>query len=142
MTAPRSASIAWLQEPAGEDKTTLDYSEAIARWLGARRAMEALDTFEHLPGVDPASVQEVRERFAEREREAISSLAAFDGGADARTRERRRRQAEALGRVAATDELRELAATDLLPETIVQEAASTGNAELIGRLEGQGPAPH
>ncbi len=134
--------LGWLPQPAGEDKTALDYTEAIARRLGARRAMEALDAFEHLPGVDPESVQEVRERFAEWEQEAISSLATFDRGADSRTSELRRHQAEALGRVAATDELRELAETGLLPETIVQEAAPTADAETAARPDGRGPAPH
>ena len=38
-------------------------------------------------------------------------------------RELRRRQAEALSRVAATDALRELAEAGLLPEVLVQRAA-------------------
>ena len=125
---PRSERLAErlaarLPEPAGEDPNELAYAEANARRLAARRTGEALEEFERLPGIEEAAVEDVKETFARWEQEAIDSLSELDRKAGHGGRELRRRQAEALGRVAAAEELRELAEMGLMPEALVQRAA-------------------
>ena len=112
----------WLPEPAGEDPTQLAYAEASGRWLAARRAGEALEEFERLPSIDAETVEDVKETFARGEREASASLEELDREVD-HVGELRRRQAEALGRIAVTDALRELADVGLLPEVMVSRTA-------------------
>lgn len=114
----------WLPQPPGQDPTGLAYAEASARRLAARRAIEELELFERLPNISASSVDGARERFARWEREAITSIDELDRGADHDVREIHQHQAEALSRVTATDELRELAQAGLLPETIVDRASS------------------
>ncbi len=113
----------WLPEPAGEDPKQVAYAEASARRIAARRVGEALELFERLPSIDAETVEDVKKTFARWERGAIASLEEFDREMEPGGSELRRRQAEALSRVAVTDALRELAETGLLPEAIVQSAA-------------------
>ncbi len=118
-----------LPEPVGEDPYELAYAEASARRLAARRTGEALDLFERLPGIEEAAVEDVKETFARWEQEAIDSLSELDRKAGHGGRELRRRQAEALARVASADKLQELAEMGLLPQEIVQRAAQAVTAE-------------
>ncbi len=113
----------WLPEPAGEDSKQVAYGEASARRLGARRAGEALEEFERLPTINAETVEEVKETFAQGEREAIASLEELDREMEPGGSELRQRQAEALSRVAVTDALRELAEVGLLPEAMVSRTA-------------------
>lgn len=113
----------WLPEPAGEDPKQVAYAEASARRLAARRAGEALELFERLPSIDAETVEDVKETFARGEREAISSLEEFNREMEPGDRKLRRRQAEALSRVAVTDALQELAEVGLLPEAMVSRTA-------------------
>ena len=113
----------WLPEPAGEDPGELAYAEASARRLAARRTGEALGLFERLPDIERQTVEKVRETFAGWEQEAIASLEDLDRGAGQAHRELRRRQAEALGRIAVTDALRELSDVGLLPKAMVGRTA-------------------
>lgn len=108
-----------LPEALGEPQIDASYAEASARRIAARRASEALDVFERLPGIDMATVEPVKETFARWEREAdraASDLDHMDGPGGRRLRQR---QAEALGRVAAADKLQELSESGLLPEAMV-----------------------
>jgi CPA1 family monovalent cation:H+ antiporter len=123
--------VARLPRPVGEDPDEIAYSEASARRLAARRAGEALELFERLPGIDAATVEGVKEIFARWEQEALASLAGLDRRVG-RDQEMRRRQAEALSRVAATDELRELVEAGILPETIVERATQAVVTEVSG----------
>ena len=115
--------IGWLPEPAGEDPTQLAYAEASGGRLAARRAGEALEEFERLPSIDAETVEDVKETFAQGEREASASLEELDREVGHGGRGLRRRQAEALGRIAVTDTLRELADVGLLPEVMVSRTA-------------------
>ena len=115
--------IGWLPEPAGEDPTQLAYAEASGRRLAARRAGEALEEFERLPSIDAETVEDVKETFARGEREASASLEELDREVGHGGRGLRRRQAEALGRIAVTDTLRELADVGLLPKVMVSRTA-------------------
>ncbi len=117
--------IGWLPEPAGEDPTQLAYAEASARRLAARRTGEALELFERLPGIDAETVEDVKETFARGEREASASLEELAREVGHGGRRLRRRQAEALSRIAVTDALRELADVGLLPEVMVSRTAQT-----------------
>ncbi len=114
---------AWLPQPPGQDPTELAYAEASARRLAARRAIEELELFERLPNISASSVEGAKEMFVRWEREAIASVDELDREADHDGHGLRRRQAEALSRVAATDALRELAQAGLLPEAIVNRAS-------------------
>jgi CPA1 family monovalent cation:H+ antiporter len=113
----------WLPQPPGQDPTELAYAEASARRLAARRTIEELELFERLPNISASSVEDAKETFARWEQEAIASVDELDRGVDHDNRELRRRQAEALSRVAATDALRELSDVGLLPEAIVNRAS-------------------
>ena len=115
--------IGWLPEPAGEDPKQVAYAEASGRRLAARRAGEALEEFEHLPGIDTEMVENVKQTFVRGERKATDTLEEFDREMEPGGRELRQRQAEALSRVAATDALRELAEVGLLPEAMVSRTA-------------------
>ncbi|MDP9457892.1 MAG: sodium:proton antiporter [Actinomycetota bacterium] len=113
----------WLPEPAGEDPTGVAYAEASARRLAARRTGEALEEFGRMPGIEASVVETVKETFARWEQEAVASLEEFDREEDQGGRELRRRQADALSRVASADALHELVEVGLLPEEIARRAA-------------------
>lgn len=117
--------IGWLPEPAGEDPTQLAYAEASARQLAARRTGEALELFERLPSIDAETVEDVKGTFARGEREASASLEELAREVGHGGSRLRRRQAEALSRIAVTDALRELADVGLLPEVMVSRTAQT-----------------
>ncbi|MDP8949716.1 MAG: hypothetical protein M3N00_05660 [Actinomycetota bacterium] len=99
----------WLPEPAGEAPEVIAYSEASARRLAARRAGEALEDLERMPGIEEEAVEDAKETFARWEQEAITSLEELDSRVGEGGRELRRHQAEALARVASADKLQELA---------------------------------
>jgi len=116
--------VGWMPQPPGQDPTELAYAEVSARRLAARRAIEALDLFGRLPNVSASSVEGAKDTFRRWEREAIASVEELDreAGGDEEY-DIRRRQAEALSRVAATDALRELARVGLLPQMLVDRAS-------------------
>lgn len=116
--------VGWMPQPPGQHPTELAYAEVSARRLAARRAIEGLDLFGRLPNVSASSVEGAKEAFRRWEREAIASVEELDreAGGD-EEHDIRRRQAEALSRVAATDALRELARVGLLPQMLVDRAS-------------------
>ncbi|CAA9476838.1 MAG: Na+/H+ antiporter [uncultured Solirubrobacteraceae bacterium] len=107
---------AMLPEPAGEDPGDLAYSEAMARCLAARHAVDALELFEDVPNVDAASIEGARSSFAEMETEAEEALE------DATGDETHARAANALSRVAAADALEQLSDAGLLPAAVARKA--------------------
>jgi hypothetical protein len=113
--------LAVLPEPAGVDPAELAYAEAMARQLAARRTLEALNLFDLLPNVDATVVQRARELFVRWERDAIASLAELD--CTGQYGQLRRRQAEALTRMASSDALDELSGLGLLPALTAKQAA-------------------
>ncbi len=119
----------WLPEPAGEDPEEIAYTEASARRLAARRAGEALEELERMPGIEEEAVEDVKQTFARWEQEAITSLEELDRRVGEGGRELRRHQAEALARVASTDKLQELAEVGLLPQEMVHRAAQAVTAK-------------
>ncbi|MDP9359192.1 MAG: cation:proton antiporter [Chloroflexota bacterium] len=121
---------AWLPEPLGADADELAYAEASARRIAARRTGEALTLFEHLPNVTAAAIKEAKAVFARWERHAVSSLDGLYPDADPGAGEQQRRQAAALGRVAAAEALDELAVVGLLPERVARQAAESVAAEV------------
>jgi CPA1 family monovalent cation:H+ antiporter len=108
--------VSALPEPAGADATELAYAEATARRLAARRTSEALELFDGLPGLRPASVQRARETIAGWEREAIASLDELDARTGRDATALHAEQVRTLARAAAVRELTELVDTGLLPE--------------------------
>ena len=122
--------LPWLDRLAAAAlSAAVAYAEASARRLAVRRTGEALEEFERLPGIEEAAVEDVRETFARWEQETVDSLSELDRKAGHEGRGLRRRQAEALGRGDAAEELRKLAETGLLPEALVQRAAQAVAAE-------------
>ncbi|MDQ3925304.1 MAG: sodium:proton antiporter [Actinomycetota bacterium] len=113
----------WLPEPAGEDPEEIAYAEASARRLAARRAAEALEELEGMPGIEEEAVEDAKKTFDRWEQEAIASLEELNRRVGHGGGELRRHQAEALARVASADKVRELAEVGLLPEVIAQRAA-------------------
>jgi CPA1 family monovalent cation:H+ antiporter len=125
--------IGWLPKPVGEDPSELAYAEATARRLAARRTVEALAMFEHLPNIRPEAIEEARRTFTRWEQEATASLNELDGEEARDLDDLHRRQAEALSRVAATEALGELAEVGLLPAVVARRAAEavvTGVSEV------------
>jgi len=120
----------WLPEPIGEDPSELAYAEATARRLAARRTVEALGMFEHLPNVHHESVEEARRTFTRWEREAVASLDELDGEGARDLGALHRRQAEVLSRVAATEALGELTEVGLLPAAVARRAAQAVTTEV------------
>jgi CPA1 family monovalent cation:H+ antiporter len=114
--------LALLPEPAGVDPEEGAYAEAMARQLAARRTIEALGLFDRLPNVAPATVEQARELFARWERDAVTSVEELDRTVGDRG-ELRRRQAEALTRMASGDALRQLSDVGLLPAATARGAA-------------------
>ncbi len=114
--------LAVLPEPAGVDPEEGAYAEAMARQLAARRTIEALGLFDRLPNVAPATVEQARELFARWERDAVTSVEELDRTVGDRG-ELRRRQAEALTRMASGDALRQLSDVGLLPAATARRAA-------------------
>lgn len=110
-----------LPEPAGEDPAELSYAEATARQIAARRTCEALGLFDRLPNLSASTVDEARRLFERWEHEAVTSLDELDRSHGEHA-ELRRRQAEAVTRVAASDALAELAEVGLLPRTTADDA--------------------
>ena len=121
---------AWLPNPLGEDPTELAYAEASARRLAAQRTGEALELFNRLPNIEPAIVEDAKRTFARWEQEAVDTLAELDADVDRDVQRVRRRQAEALMRVASTDALEELAAIGLLPEAMARKVAAAVSADI------------
>jgi CPA1 family monovalent cation:H+ antiporter len=119
----------WLPKPAGEDPGEIAYTEASGRRLAARRAGEALEKLEGMPGIEEEAVEDAKKTFARWEQEAIASLEELDRRVGYSGRELRRHQAETLARVAATDELQELAEVGLLPHEIARRASQAVVAE-------------
>ncbi len=134
--APRLARLVQrlvrrLPEPAGEDPAELDYAEATARRLAARRTAEALELFDRLPNLEASTVERARRVFERWEREAVASLDELDRSFGQHD-ELRRRQAEAVSRVASADQLHELSEIGLLPAATAAQAARAVGAEASG----------
>jgi len=122
--------VGWLPEPAGEDPTELSYAEASARRLAARRTTDALELFDRLSNIDPATVDSVRQIFHRWEEKAITELDEIDQASPGHNRELHRRQAEALSRSVASDALRELTEIGLLPVVVAQRARQAIDSDL------------
>ncbi len=107
--------VSALPEPAGEDPVDLAYAEATARRLAARRTVQALEVFDHLPGVDHATVEEARRTVTGWEEEAIARLDELDARSGADARALHRAQVRTLAQAAAHREMEELVDSGLLP---------------------------
>ena len=114
--------IGYLPSPPTERPEELEYAEATARRLAARRTVEELTLFERLPNIDADSVESARQTFHRWEERAVAQLEELDGD-DTDRLDLRRRQAEALCAASATDALDELARSGLLPSAVAAKAA-------------------
>jgi CPA1 family monovalent cation:H+ antiporter len=116
--------VAWLPAPGDDDAGDLAHAEAAARRLAARQTSDALEVFEHLPGVRAVTVERVRGTFRDWEAAADRVLAEFDDGSDRTRRALHERQAQLLARAASARQLRELVDSGILPEEVVRRLPS------------------
>jgi CPA1 family monovalent cation:H+ antiporter len=123
--------VARLPEPAGEDPAELAYAEATARRLAARRTSEALGLFDRLPNLEGSTVERARRLFERWEHDAVLAMDELDRSFGQHD-ELRRRQAEAVSRVASADQLHQLSQVGLLPAVTAAEAALDVAAESAG----------
>lgn len=122
----------WLPSSVSAEPSELAYAEATARQLAARRTIDAIELFEQLPNITPATVQKAKQTFTRWEQEARESLAKLDQHATDEQRAIYARQAAALSRIAAADALGALASIGLLPEATAEHEAEE-LAEEIGK---------
>lgn len=139
--AARRAALPWygglhrrllglLPEPLGEDLNEVAYIEVSARRLAAQRACEELDLFKGLPTVQVTNVDEVKKTFLHWEEAAVAALERLDEGSQLNLALLRRRQAEALARIAAVEALAELAESGLMSGPATDQAAARIASEL------------
>ena len=121
-----------LPKPPRESAGEVVYAEASARRLATRRVGEELESFALLPNAKPSAVEKAREIFDVWEKQAVATLSRLDRGEEFVQEKFYRRQAEALGRIAALDALRGLTEAGLLSESLVDRTAEAVSAE-IGR---------
>ena len=119
-----------LPKPPGESAGEVVYAEASARRLATRRVGEELESFALLPNVKPSAVEKAREIFDVWEKQAVATLSRLDRGEEFVQEKFYRRQAEALGRIAALDALRGLTEAGLLSESLVDRTAEAVSAEI------------
>jgi hypothetical protein len=91
-----------LPEPAGSDPEELAYAEATARRLAARRTADALDVFDDLSAIGPATVERARSTFHSWEQAAIEELDELDSRSASDDRALHARQVATLTEAAAT----------------------------------------
>lgn len=116
--------------PAGDGPEDLAYAEVSARFLAARRTIQALDLFVELPNVAAHTIERASETFTAWEQDAAYTLVEFDerfGEEGARVR---RLQAQLLSKVAAEEALRNLATIGLLPEALIEQTSAQIAADL------------
>ena len=123
--------VARLPEPAGEDPVELAYAEATARRLAAKRTAEALELFDRLPNVGAPTVDKARQLFMRWEHDAVAALDELDRTVGHRD-ELRRRQAEALSRIASAEALHQLSEVGLLPAATAERAVEDVATEAGG----------
>lgn len=114
--------LKWLPSPPDADPEQLAYAEATARWIAARRAVEALDLFDSVPAVHDEAVERSRKVFAGWEKDATTRLEEIDDSCGEETRPLHRRQASMIARAASGEELAALTRSGLLPQSVASRA--------------------
>ncbi len=114
--------VGLLPPPIGVDLAAAAHVEVAARRLAARRAGEELERFRAFAEVEGTSVDEAKRPFTSWERSAAATLEALEQDAALDERLLARRQAKALGLIAARETLRGLVGDGVLPASVAARA--------------------
>ena len=141
LDAARRAALQWygrlhrwllsrLPRPLGEDLAEVAYIEVSARRLAARKAVEELELFKTLPGVDEHIVDDAKRTFAHWEESAGKRLEILGADVPVDRTVMHRRQAKALSRIAVVEALHDLVTAGVISQAVADAAATRVSGEV------------
>ena len=141
LDAARRAALQWygrlhrwllsrLPQPLGEDLAEVAYIEVSARRLAARKAVEELELFKTLPGVDEHIVDDAKRTFAHWEESAGKRLEILGADVSVDRTVMHRRQAKALSRIAVVEALHDLVTAGVISQAVADAAATRVSGEV------------
>ena len=141
LDAARRAALQWygrlhrwllsrLPRPLGEDLVEVAYIEVSARRLAARKAVEELELFKTLPGVDEHIVDDAKRTFAHWEESAGKRLEILGADVSVDRTVMHRRQAKALSRIAVVEALHDLVTAGVISQAVADAAATRVSGEV------------
>ena len=141
LDAARRAALQWygrlhrwllsrLPQPLGEDLAEVAYIEVSARRLAARKAVEELELFKTLPGVDEHIVDDAKRTFAHWEESAGKRLENLGADVSVDRTVMHRRQAKALSRIAVVEALHDLVTAGVISQAVADAAATRVSGEV------------
>ena len=141
LDAARRAALQWyarlhrwllsrLPQPLGEDLAEVAYIEVCARRLAARKAVEELELFKTLPGVDEHIVDDAKRTFAHWEESAGKRLETLGADVSVDRTVMHRRQAKALTRIAVVEALHDLVTAGVISQAVADAAATRVSGEV------------
>ena len=141
LDAARRAALQWygrlhrwllsrLPRPLGEDLAEVAYIEVSARRLAARKAVEELELFKTLPGVDEHIVDDAKRTFAHWEESAGKRLEILGADVSVDRTVMHRRQAKALTRIAVVEALHDLVTAGVISQAVADAAATRVSGEV------------
>ena len=141
LDAARRAALQWygrlhrwllsrLPRPLGEDLAEVAYIEVSARRLAARKAVEELELFKTLPGVDEHIVDDAKRTFAHWEESAGKRLEILGADVSVDRTVMHRRQAKALSRIAVVEALHDLVTAGVISQAVADTAATRVSGEV------------
>ena len=141
LDAARRAALQWygrlhrwllsrLPQPLGEDLAEVAYIEVSARRLAARKAVEELELFKTLPGVDEHIVDDAKRTFAHWEESAGKRLEILGADVSVDRTVMHRRQAKALTRIAVVEALHDLVTAGVISQAVADAAATRVSGEV------------
>ena len=141
LDAARRAALQWygrlhrwllsrLPRPLGEDLAEVAYIEVSARRLAARKAVEELELFKTLPGVDEHIVDDAKRTFAHWEESAGKRLEILGADVSVDRTVMHRRQAKALSRIAVVEALHDLVTAGVISQAVADAAATRVSGEV------------
>ena len=141
LDAARRAALQWygrlhrwllsrLPQPLGEDLAEVAYIEVCARRLAARKAVEELELFKTLPGVDEHIVDDAKRTFAHWEESAGKRLEILGADVSVDRTVMHRRQAKALSRIAVVEALHDLVTAGVISQAVADAAATRVSGEV------------
>ena len=141
LDAARRAALQWyarlhrwllsrLPQPLGEDLAEVAYIEVCARRLAAHKAVEELELFKTLPGVDEHIVDDAKRTFAHWEESAGKRLETLGADVSVDRTVMHRRQAKALTRIAVVEALHDLVTAGVISQAVADAAATRVSGEV------------
>ncbi|WP_203337861.1 cation:proton antiporter [Nocardioides limicola] len=119
-----------MPEPLGVDLTEVAYIEVSARRLAAGNAVKELEAFRDLPQVELGCVDGAVATFVHWRDSAAERLAVLEESEEVDRVQLKRRQAKALGHIAAAEVLNEMVMTGVLSPAVAEQAAQHVSREI------------